>query len=135
MKSYRHYANNCLELEQFFRFCAVGISNTCVYFFVYYLLLFLGIDYLLANFLGWVVSVGNAYFWNHKYVFRSSRLTQLSCVLRGYVSYAVTLLLSTVGLYVMVQYFGFSLEVAPWGVYFITVPLNYLLNRYWVFPK
>lgn len=135
MKLCRQCKTGNEKLRQFVRFCLVGISNTAVYFVVYYLLLFCHIPYLIANFIGWVVSVGNAYIWSRRYVFADSRLSGQASLWRVYVSYALTLLLSTGSLYVLVQYCGFSDKIAPWLIYVLTVPLNFLLNKYWVFPK
>lgn len=62
------------NLIQFLKFGIVGISNTAISLIVYYTVLWINQDwYLAGNVLGWIVSVANAYFWNHRYVLRQKQ--------------------------------------------------------------
>jgi putative flippase GtrA len=54
---------------QFIKFGIVGFSNTIISVGIYYLCVYFGMFYLLANTVGFLVSIVNAYFWNAKYVF------------------------------------------------------------------
>ena len=119
--------------KQFLKFGIVGISNTAIYLAVYYLLLSIGVNYLIANCVGFVVSVINAYFWNNKYVFSQSSSKPTQTFIKVFVSYGSTFLLSTGLLYVLVQLLGVSDVIAPLLILVITVPLNFLLNKFWAF--
>lgn len=122
---------------QFIKFGVVGVSNTAVSLAIYYLVLWIAPRlYLFGNVLGWVVSVVNAFFWNNKYVFQSqtSDLTALLKKLgKTYLSYGVTFLLSTGLLYLEVAILGWSAVVSPILNLLITIPLNFLLNKFWTF--
>ena len=122
---------------QFIKFGLVGVSNTLVSWACYYL--FLWIDdrlYLVGSIVGTIVSIANAFFWNDRYVFKGgeqdwkSRLKRLG---KTYISYGGTSLLSIVLLWLEVELFGVSKAIAPIVNLIITIPLNFLINKYWTF--
>ncbi len=117
---------------QFFKFSLVGISNTAVGFGVYYALYYCGIHYIIANVVSWLISVFNAFYWNNKYVFQSGS-GWWKTLFRTYVSYGASLLVSTLLMYVLVEILSVSPVVAPVLCLLITVPLNFLLNKFWAF--
>jgi len=122
-------------LLQFIKFGIVGVSNTLIALTVYYVLLFVGAHYLLANVISFAISVLNAYYWNSKYVFKSNENRKYRQVLNTYAAYGITFLLSTGLLFIMVDVIGISEFIAPLINLCITVPLNFILNKFWVFKK
>lgn len=125
------------SIMQFIKFGVVGVSNTAVSLAIYYLVLWIDLRlYLLGNVLGWIVSVANAFFWNNKYVFqRSVSGTEelLKKLGKTYLSYGATFLLSTGLLYLEVDIFCWSAVFSPVLNLLITIPLNFLLNKFWTF--
>ena len=125
------------NLIQFLKFGIVGLSNTFVSLAIYYV--FLWIDqklYLIGNVVGWVVSVANAYYWNNKYVFGDGQkgfIQMLKKLAKTYLSYGATFLLSTLFLYIEVDILGLSSVISPFINLVITIPLNFLLNKFWAF--
>lgn len=125
------------NLIQFLKFGIVGLSNTFVSLAIYYV--FLWIDqklYLIGNVVGWVVSVANAYYWNNKYVFGDGQkgfIQMLKKMAKTYLSYGATFLLSTLFLYIEVDILGLSSVISPFINLVITIPLNFLLNKFWAF--
>ena len=93
---------------------------------------------MVGSIVGTIVSIANAFFWNDRYVFKGnnndckSKLTRLG---KTYVSYGFTSFLSTVLLWMEVQFFGTSKAVAPVVNLIITIPLNFLINKFWTFHK
>lgn len=124
--------SNRKSLIQFFKFSLVGISNTIVGLGVYYILLWLGMHYMLANFIGWAVGVANAFFWNNKYVFKNEN-TWWKALSRTYVSYGVSFLVGAILLYVLVDFLGVGKYLAPILALVITTPLNFFMNKFWTF--
>lgn len=117
---------------QFIKFGIVGLSNTAIGLGSYYLFLWLGWHYMLANVMSWIISVFNAFYWNSKYVFNTGS-SWLRALFRTYVSYGFSFILGAVVLYVLVEWCGISDVIAPLLVLIITIPLNFVLNKFWAF--
>ena len=132
------------NLIQFIKFAMVGASNAVVayVFYVVFLLTFEffgileGIDYLVAQYLSFFLSVVWAYFWNNRYVFDGSDKKWYSKFLKMLLVYSLTgIVLSTALLYLMVDIWGWSKLVAPIINIMIGLPINYLLNKFWTFGE
>ena len=97
-------------LTQFVKFGLVGAANTLLSLGINYL--FIWIDpslYLWGNFVGWAVSVLNAFYWNNRFVFQKSAATRKELWLRlgkSYVSYGASFLLSTLLMWLEEQVLG-----------------------------
>lgn len=120
------------DFIQFIKFGIVGLSNTVIALITYYLLLFLGCHYLIANVIAWVVSVFNAYYWNHGYVFQSDT-HWFRVLVKTYLSYGVSFLLGTALLIIFVELVGISDKIAPLLTLIITIPTNFVMNKFWAF--
>ena len=121
-------------MKQFIKFGIVGVSNTAISLAVYYVFVFISQDlYIVGNTIGFVVSVLNAYYWNNKFVFNKTEKGNTKLLIKTFTSYGGTFLLGTALLFVMVNYVGISEKIAPMINLFITVPLNFLLNKFWTF--
>jgi putative flippase GtrA len=133
-KIWIHNKNDIVKfIGQFTKFGIVGISNTLINFIVYYPIAYIGVNYLLAHTLGFVISVLNAYYWNNKYVFQKHENSIFKSLIKVFASYGLTFIVSTGTLFIMVHYFGISNMIAPMLNLFITVPINFLLNKFWAF--
>jgi putative flippase GtrA len=117
---------------QFIKFGIVGISNTLISLTIYYLLIYFNLNYIIANTIGFVCSVINAYIWNSKYVFISDVERNIfRSFIKVFISYGFTFLLGTILLYLWVDVLNISKFLAPIINLFITIPLNFLLNKLW----
>ena len=128
----KNMMTNKANFIQFIKFGIVGLSNTFIGLGIYYLLLWIGANYLICNAVSWVISVFNAFYWNNKYVFKNEN-TWFNALIRTYISYGVSFLVSTVLLYVFVEWCGISKVLAPVVCLVVTIPLNFLLNKFWTF--
>jgi putative flippase GtrA len=151
------------NLWQFIKFALVGVSNTAVSEGVYAVLVFFKVHYLPASFIGFSLSVVNAYFWSSRYVFNEPEGTEkqvwwktflktYTAYLGGYIVNAVLLvlwidILGIAKLMTPLENFcrvhGFeSMDAVFWGNLAaaainlaITMPINFLLNKYWAYRK
>lgn len=87
----------------------------------------------MANAIAFVVTVANSYFWNNRYVFSKTSSGHLVALAKVYLCYGTTFVISTFLLYLMVDILGISKYIAPILNLFVTVPLNFLLNKFWAF--
>ena len=122
------------KYEKFIKFAIVGFGNLFISLVTYYLLVFFSINYQMANIGGFITGSLNGYIWNRVWVFKNSKKNMAS-VLKFYLTYLSTWLLSALLLYIWVEKLGISDKIAPVINVFITTPINYLLNKYWVFKK
>ena len=125
-------------VAQFVKFGLVGLSNTLVSWACYYLFLWIDEDlYMVGSVVGAVVSIANAFFWNDRFVFKGNEndwRSKLKRLAKTYVSYGGTSLLSTFLLWLEVQ-LGVDKVIAPVVNLLITIPLNFILNKFWTFKK
>ncbi len=62
---------NKKNIIQFIKFGLVGVSNTLVNYLVFEICrLVFGLDIVISNTLGFLISVLNAYFWGSRFVFK-----------------------------------------------------------------
>jgi len=125
------------SLLQFVKFGIVGLSNTLIAYAVYAACVWLGCHYLVANGLGFVVGVLNAYYWSDRYVFKKGEgetRSALWTLVKTYLAYGATgLLLASFLLYVYVDRWQVSAYLAQLLVLVVTVPLNFIINKCWSF--
>lgn len=124
--------NTWNEIFKFFKFCLVGVSNTAISLGVYYIFILINKDYyLIGNTIGFIVSVLNSYFWNSKFVFKKTDEVSKT-IIKTFLAYGTNLLLGTGLLYLFVDLLNISEIIAPLINLIFTIPLNYLLNKFWV---
>lgn len=127
------------KIKQFIKFGLVGVSNTLISYVVYIVLVYLGMHYIIANIIGFTVSVFNAYYWNNRFVFKAKegeRRIWWKILGKTFMSYAGTgVILSNILLVVCIDLIGISEVIAPIIILLITIPLNYIMNKYWAFAK
>lgn len=119
---------------QFMKFGMVGVSNTLISLATYYILVYFGFHYIVANACGFVLSVLNAFYWNNKYVFKDKTETsKWKLFSKVFLSYGGSFLLSTCLITVFVEILHISEWLAPILRLVVTVPINFIVNKLWAF--
>lgn len=122
---------------QFVKFGLVGCSNTLLSYIIYAICVKFCMHYLFANVLGFFFGVINAYYWSNRYVFKTAKgrnRNHITALCKTFLSYGVTgVLLQSIMLYLLVENVGFDSLIAQLICLAITVPLNFLLNKFWSF--
>lgn len=130
---------------QFVKFGIVGVSNTAISYILYAVSLLLfqqynlipKLDYLAAQVIAFVLSVLWSFYWNNKLVFVVEEGRQRSiwkALLKTYISYSFTgLFLNSILLVLWVKLFHISEFLGPIINLVISVPLNFLINKFWAF--
>jgi putative flippase GtrA len=131
------------SLLQFIKFGVVGVTNTALSYCLNAAVLLilqpykLKWDYVAGNLVAFFLSVLWSFYWNNKYVFKEKegqRRSIWKTLVKTYISYAFTgILLANVLSYLWIEVFGISKFVAPVINLFISVPLNFLINKKWAF--
>ena len=131
---------------QFVKFGLVGVSNTAIQWggnqLGYYVLfkslpeqprIILGVSF------GFILSIINSYFWNNRFVFRSDHKKTFGEHARAFLkmtaSYALSSLLLTYLITSWLSGLGVPYWFASLAPLVVTVPLNFFMNKLWVFRK
>ncbi len=121
-----------MTFMQLVKFCLVGASNAFISLAIYYIFVAINSElYIIGNAVGFVMSVLNSYFLNSKFVFKKEN-ERMKTVIKTFIAYGANLLIGTGLLYLFVDILHISEYLAPFLNLVITVPLNYVLNKFWV---
>lgn len=130
---------------QFIKFGIVGLSNTIISYVLYAVVLLLlqkkmlfpKIDYLLAQIVAFVLSVLWSFYWNNRMVFvveEGRKRSLWKSLIKTYISYSFTgLFLNSILLILWVNVLGISEFIAPIINLIVSVPLNFIINKFWAF--
>jgi len=108
------------------RFAVVGVVNTGVYYATY-LLLGVVLHYLAAHLLAIAIAMVVSFFLNCRWTFRT-RPTWRKFALYPLTN-ATNYLVTTVGVVVLVEWFGVGERIAPLLAAAVSIPATFLLSR------
>ena len=131
-------------LKQFWRFGLVGLSSTVVTYAIYAAVLWgytiagstFKYSYLVASITAFVLSVLWSYAMNSAFAFKKERTlkTMIPEIAKCYVSYGITgLVIANIILYFLVTMLGLSPYISFFFVLIVTVPMNFVLNKFWTY--
>ena len=130
-------------LVQFVKFGVIGVTNTLLSYVLNVITLMLlkpyeiSWDYVIGNLVGFFLSVLWSFYWNNKLVFtlENGQKRHLGkALLKTYISYSFTgIFLCNVLSYVWIDLLGISKLIAPMINLVISVPINFLINKFWAF--
>ncbi|GAA0083782.1 GtrA family protein [Clostridium sp. CTA-7] len=120
-------------LMQFINFGIVGVSNTIVAYGIYAILVYFNLHPQIANIISFLASMLNAYIWNKVWVFKDSSNKKKTTAVKFTVVYGGNLLLGIILLYLYLDVWHLNKYIAPFLSLPITIPANYILNKFWVF--
>ncbi len=105
-----------------------GITNVCYYAF--------GLHEQISNLFAFLITVLISYLLNSRFVFEKDKQPWHLALAKVYASYAFTeLILMGVLLFIEERLFGIPHYIATFVNLIITVPLNFLLNKFWAYRK
>lgn len=109
------------------RFAAVGVVNTATYMGLY-LLLRLVLDYFVAHTVAFVLAMVGSYFLNCRFTFRTR--PRLRTFLLYPLSNATNFVVTSAGLYLLVNVFSVDEAVAPLLAASVAIPVTFLVTQY-----
>lgn len=134
-------------IKQFIKFGIIGLSNTALsyilYLFFLYLFekydLFVNYDYLISSVLTFAICIVWSFYWNNRFTFKSENSEQRNLwkvFVKTVISYSFTgFFVQNALLYIFVEWGGVRKTIVPLISLILTVPLNFLLNKYWAFRQ
>lgn len=133
------------NIIQLVKFSLVGVSNTIIGYLIYiislkilrYMGMLVGSDIYISWLLMFLLSVGWSFYWNNVFVFKSihgDKKKIVKALIKTYISYAFScLFIAEILLHIAVDILYISEYIAPAVILFITAPLNFLIQKLWVF--
>lgn len=126
-------------LVQFVKFGMVGGFNTIFSYVIVNVMFYVwGIHEQIGNITAFIITVFISYMANSRFVFRESAKEQsfLAGLVKVYISYSITgIFLTAVLLYVESDMLHIPLYIGTFANIFITVPINFILNKFWAYRK
>lgn len=135
------------SIMQFIKFGIVGVSNTAISYVIYVVGLVLlqeihflpEYDYLIAQIAAFVISVLWSFYWNSKMVFileEGKERSVWKALIKTFIAYSFTgLFLNSILLLLWVRVFSISEFIAPLINLVVSVPLNFIINKFWAFRQ
>lgn len=126
---------------QFLKFGIVGAINTVLSYAInngcYYAF---GMHEQVSNFIAFVITVFISFVLNSRFVFKENddaeKQPWYKALAKVYASYALTeLVIMGILLYIQERLFGIPHFVATFVNLCVTVPLNFLLNKFWAYKN
>lgn len=121
-------------MEKFLKFGLVGIFNTLITIISYNLLVKIGMNYLVANSIGYMIGVANSYYWNKNWVFRSKDNNK-SLFLKFLAVNLIVFAFNTISLYLLVDKLLMNPFISQIFAIGIGMIMNFFLNKFWTFNK
>jgi len=131
------YANK--SIIQFIKFGIVGGINTILSYSIsngsYYLL---NLHEQISNIIAFIITVLISFILNGKFVFNKNngKTNFWKSLFKVYVSYSITgVFLTAILLYIEEQILGVPHYIATLLNLILTVPINFILNKFWVYKE
>ena len=130
--AYAHTREFLRAQRQFVRFCLVGASGFAINLAVYAAMLALGLHYLVAATISFVVAAASNFFWNRRWTFETRRERWLGQCSRALLVSGLSLGLNQVFLLALVAAQAGRLEAQATAILVVT-PLSFAANKVWAF--
>ncbi len=120
------------NFKQFIKFGIVGVANTAITIATYSLLVYLGVNFIIANITGYAIGIINSYIWNSKYVFNIDK-SNYGVMVKFIGVNLIVLIINTLLLYFLVKVILWNKYYSQYVTVIIGFFINYILNKICVF--
>ena len=128
-------------MTQFLQFGVVGVINTLMHAIIANIAIRFGVDRVVAQGIGYLISSVNGYLMNKIFVFEKKEKDK-TMIVRYYMAYAMSFLLTIALSYfyvnilnIQTEYliFNIPVDILSFLTLIVTVPLNFCLSRFWIY--
>lgn len=91
----------------------------------------MGISYLIANTIAYIIGILNGYVWSSKFVFKKNK--SINNMMKFFIIYISSLFINLVIMYICVDTYNMHKLIAPIFAIGIGTIYNYTLNKVWTF--
>ena len=150
-------------IKEFIKFGIVGAINTILNYIIYILCIDLGMHYVMANIISFIIIIFNAFLLQNKFVFNKETENTSQkwwiILLKTYMSYAFTgLFLTNIFSWIWIDVLDLSVLLHPIYAYtasfynwesnaafvrycapffncIIMIPVNFIINKFWTYRR
>ncbi|MBX9138118.1 GtrA family protein [Clostridium sp. K12(2020)] len=122
-------------MGKFIKFGLVGVLNTLINWIIFAVLNFVGVYYIIANVIAYVIATINSYIWNSRWVFKYKGEDKKETTTKFILLNLAGLALNTMILYLLVDLIGLNKLIALVITTVIVMVINYIVNKIWVFKE
>jgi putative flippase GtrA len=122
------------SFKQITRFGIVGVLNTIVGYGVYWMLIEMNINYILALPISSIIGIIHSYCWNKFWTFKSKQKS-INEAIRFVAVYGITFIINLGLLTFMVEVLGLDKQVSGFISLLIVSLLSFIGHRLWSFKK
>ena len=122
-------------IGKFIKFGLVGVFNTLINWIIFAVLNFVGVYYIIANVIAYVIATINSYIWNSRWVFKYKGEDKKETTTKFILLNLAGLALNTMILYLLVDLIGLNKLIALVITTVIVMVINYIVNKIWVFKE
>jgi putative flippase GtrA len=119
-------------MKKLLKFSLIGLINTLITIISYIVLVKLGVNYILANCISYMIGLLNSYYWNKKWVFNYNE-QHISVFVKFIIVNLFVLGINTLSIYLCVHNFGLNHYFAQLIATAIGMIFNFILNSKWTF--
>ena len=116
------------------RFLIVGCLNTIVGYSIYAILIYLNINYLIANTISTIIGIIHSYIWNRLFTFKSNNNIKKE-IFKFIFVYSISYVLGLLNLYILVNILSTNKYIAGIINIFITTIISWFGHRYFSFRR
>ncbi len=121
-------------MEKLLKFGLVGIFNTLITIISFGILVKLGMNYLVANTIAYLIGVANSYYWNKNWVFKPNNKST-SMFFKFLTVNLIVLAFNTLCLFILVDKLTFNAFIAQIFAIGVGMVINFILNKIWTFNQ
>lgn len=121
------------ELIKLVKFGITGVANTLVDYVVFLLLVALGLDVYFSQCCSFVAGMLNSYLINRRWTFQTKQRFFSLQIVKFVLSNLSVLAVSMILLKLFMDVVGWSIPLAKLAAVCITMGINFLVSRLWVF--
>lgn len=121
-------------MKKILKFGIIGVINTLISICCYFVLVKVGVHYILANIISYLIGLLNSYYWNKKWVFKYKE-KHIAVFVKFIIVNIVVLGINTLSLFLCVHTLGINQYFAQLIATAIGMGINYFLNSKWTFES
>lgn len=131
-----HIFRNRPLLKEYVKFCLVGLTNLAIDLIIYWFFTrIVGLYYIVAAILSFVVAVSWSFYINRKWTFRHSGVNLRAQYVKFFIANGIAINIQLVLLYLLVDIGGIFDLFAKLITTVIVSVINFSLNKWWTFAS